>query len=377
MKQEWYFDKSCLPTPPDCHEALMSAAYSVQEDRPARPVPFRAALIAAALLLLTLTAAFAAQRLGWLELWNDRYGVSAPAAMDSLLEDAQPLSYEVGPITFTWRQCVTDGRIVLACAEARMTDGTEALLASDSDLYEAIDTLDDTLLDKYDLDSGTTWVEAAEQLGLPLYGVRAVAEPLAAADSAMEDALWNEDGSITYFSMPFVEGAEADGLPASLYMAVHTWDPQTEEIGVNAYTARVETLIPAAPLLAEKRYTAENAELEIPLYRFASDGSDEVETAAIIPLTLESVQAEQYATGVYLTAHFHTGEGAAQEQVIEALYRLRFLDANGCELPDGVNLSAEACVDELPSVSLKIMASLDELPAELILTDGATALPLY
>ena len=78
----------------------------------------------------------------------------------------------------------------------RTTDGTEALLVDDSNFYEAVDADSDVVLEKYQLASGTTWVEAAKQLNLPLYGVRALAESDQAADAgeAMEAAMWNEDG---------------------------------------------------------------------------------------------------------------------------------------------------------------------------------------
>lgn len=62
----------------------------------------------------------------------------------------------------------------------------------------------DAVLKKYNLKPGTTWIEAAKQLNLPLYGIRALATvALEYVDGeSMEDAALEEDGSITYFNIP-------------------------------------------------------------------------------------------------------------------------------------------------------------------------------
>lgn len=311
------------------------------------------------LIAATMAVAIAAVRLGWIDYYAEKWGVSVPTAAQEAMEASQSQSYQVGPMTFTYNQLLTDKRLVLSSAEIRMTDGSEVLYADSTNFYEAVDALSDTVLKKYGLEPGITWVDAAKQLNLPLYGVRALAEvaPEHDAGMAMEDALWNEDGSIVYFNMPFVNSTGIqDELPATLYMAVHRYDPATDEVSVNAWTERVETAIPIAPLLAEKTYLPDgNAELN--------------------GIKLQSVYAEQYATGIYLTATFTMPDGMDADAATEALYRLTLLDGSGDALPTGLNLSGNALTDELPTARLEVMTSAEALPDSLIVTDGETEIP--
>lgn len=71
------------------------------------------------------------------------------------------------------------------------------------------------LASRYSLtDHSMTWLEAAQELELPLYGVRALVElpPESDLGSSMEDALWNEDGTIVYFNMPMLAPGSAAAM---------------------------------------------------------------------------------------------------------------------------------------------------------------------
>ncbi|MEA4929330.1 MAG: hypothetical protein VB104_11735 [Candidatus Limiplasma sp.] len=214
-----HFDKANLPMPEGCYHALMDAARSVKEENKVKRASFRTVIIAAILIIVTMAVAFAAQQLGWVDFYGT-YGITLPKAAEETMNATKPISYEVGPMTFTYNQLITDKRIVLSSAQVQLTDDTEALIANDSDLYEAVDSISDTILKKYGLKTGTTWVQAAQQLNLPLYGVRALVEVSSEYDKgeAMEDALWNEDGSIVYFSMPSInKDAVKDELPMLVF----------------------------------------------------------------------------------------------------------------------------------------------------------------
>lgn len=359
MKREFdalHFDKASLPMPKDCYDALMDAANSVKEEEPVKRASFRTVLIAAIIIVATMGIAFAAQQLGWVDFYGTNYGITLPKAAEESLNATKPISFEVGPMTFTYKQLLTDKRIVLSSAEVRMTDGSEVLIADDSNFYEAVDAISDTVLKKYGLAPGVTWVEAAQQLNLPLYGIRALVEVAPEYDKgeAMEDALWNEDGSIVYFNMPFVnKEAVKDDLPATLYMAVHSYDPATDEVKVNAWTDRQAATIAVAPLLAEKTYKPEGE-------------------ANLGGMKLISVHAEQYATGIYLTSTFTLPNNMDAGTATEALYSLQFCDVDGNELPMGATLSGEANTDHLPTATLETMTSVAALPDSLIVTDGTT-----
>ena len=136
----------------------------------------RALLIAAILMVVTMSAAFAAKQVGWADFFSGYDGIAVPKAGEAVLNATKPISYEVGPITFTYQQLLADGRIALSAAQAHTTDGTKALYANDTDILDAVDAGVDTISHLYQLKSGTTWVQAAQQLKLPLYGVRALIE---------------------------------------------------------------------------------------------------------------------------------------------------------------------------------------------------------
>ena len=302
-----------------------------------------------------MAAAFAATQLGWVDFFGSNYGVTVPKAAEEALVATQPRRYQVGPMTFTFNQLLTDARIALSSAEIHTTDGSEALYADDTNVYEAVDAISDTVLNRYKLESGITWMDAARQLSLPLYGIRAlieVGEPYSAGES-MEDALWNEDGSIVYFNMPLLLSKNVrDELPATLYMAVTQFDPATGE-ELERWRLQEEITIPASPLTAEKTYLPERgAEL---------DG-----------MKLVDVYAEQYATGIYLTAAFIMPDGTDADKARDALYSLTLCGSDGAALPGGLNLSIRSYLDAWPTVALETMTSLEALPDSLIVTDGIT-----
>mgnify|MGYP007125811596 CR=1 FL=1 len=345
--------KAFRPMPEECRVALMDAARSVKEEQPVKRASFRAVLVAAVLIIASMAVALAATQLGWVDFFQSYHGIAVPQAGEKLLNAAQPHSYQVGPMTFTFKQMLADGRIVLSAAEAHTTDGAEVIYAPDSDIFEAVDALTDVVRSKYKLESGTSWAEAAQQLGLPLYGVRAIIEVDEAniGGESMEEALWNEDGSIVYFNLPATNPATVkESLPVTLYMAVREYDPATGE-ETNVWKLSEKAEIPVSGMLAERAY---QPQADTPL-----NG-----------LTLTAVRAEQYATGVYVISTFTAPEGMSEEQARGAAYDLSFLDGEGKALPRGISLSGNASLDAWPTVVLENMISVEALPDDLTLTDG-------
>lgn len=312
-------------------------------------------VLAIVLVLATIAVAIAATQLGWVDLFGIHYDIPVPKAAQETMEAAQPQTYQVGPMTITYKQLLTDKHIAMSTAEARMTDGSEVLYADDSNFYEAVDCISDTVLKKYNLKHGTTWIEAAKQLNLPLYGIRALVSiaPEYTGGESMEDSLWNEDGSIVYFNMPIILPKNIQNeMPVTLYMAVHQYNPTTDEVEINKWVLRDEQMLPVLPLLAEKAYQPDvNVKLQ--------------------GMELGNIHAEQYATGTYLTATLTTPDGMTAEEAREALFSLTVCDDTGNPLPYGISLSTVAYTDDLPLVQLVIMSSIDELPDSLIISDGA------
>ena len=110
-ENDLHFDKAELPMPKDCYDALMNAARSVKEEEPMKRASFRAVLIAAIILIATTAAAFAAQQLGWIEFLSKQYDIAVPQTAEEALNALQSVVCEVGPLTFTYKQLLTDKRV--------------------------------------------------------------------------------------------------------------------------------------------------------------------------------------------------------------------------------------------------------------------------
>lgn len=88
-------------------------------------------VLALVLILVTAAVAFAAQQLGWVDLFGSNYNITVPTAAQEALEATQPQTFQVGPMTFTFKQLLTDKHIAISSAEVHMTDGSEVLYADD------------------------------------------------------------------------------------------------------------------------------------------------------------------------------------------------------------------------------------------------------
>lgn len=355
MKRDWNrLDlKEAFHTIPDaCSRALMETARSAGREAHQRRRGYRIALVAALMLVGTVAAALAATQLGWTELFSREYGMDVPRSAQEALEATQPAAYEVGPVTFTYQQLLADGHMVLSAAQAELTNGGDALYADHT--AQDGEAVPQSVADHYGLALGSSWLEAAQELSLPLYGVRALVElPPEYSQEAMESALWQEDGGIAHFNMLLLNpGMEEAPLPVTLYMQVTQYDPATGE-ALETWQAREDATVAMTPLLAEKDY--------LPPADAVLDG-----------LTLEKIHGELYATGVYLTASFTAAEDMTQEEALNALYGMTMLDGEGAPLPMGLNLSVQANVQALPQATLDLSAALEALPGSVMLSAGET-----
>ena len=353
------FHKAFTTIPTQCQQALLNAARSVKEAKQVKRASFRAVLIAAIIIIITMAVAFAAQQLGWVDFFQEYDGVAVPKAAQTILDATQPQTYQVGPMTITYQQLLSDGRIALSTAQVHTTDGTKALYANDSEIFDAVDALSDTIRNLYQLKTGTTWVEAAQQIKLPLYGIRASIEVDEAysGGEAMSDAMWKEDGSILCFSMPATNPETVKGsLPVTLYMAVREYDPATGD-ELHHWITQEKAEIPVSGMIAEKTYMPQTK-------------------ALLNGMTLGSVRAELYATGVYLFASLTAPDSMDMDTARDAVYNLTLCDGEGNELPGGINLSSYANMDAWPTVVLESMISTEKLPDMLTVTDGTAAVTL-
>ena len=347
--------KNAFPDMPrDCYDALMRAARSVEEEKKMKKATLRTALVFALIIVSTITAALAASELlglGWTDFFT-QYGDQAivPKAAQDVLNETPAQTYELGPLTFTVRQLMCDGRLAVSTTDIRTTDGSPALYCIDP--YDCLGCNGENgrqLADRLGLPWETTYADAARQLGLPLYWPRAMLE-CEDCEGGMEDPLWNEDNTMTYFSMAYLTLKEMpDALPAELLLRVDRFDPETEaEVEGETVRQRAPLQIPVHSETEERTYRPEAP--------FSASG-----------LTLQSVRAERTIAGVYLYADFTAEEGVDFWEVYTSI---RFLDEQGQPFPRGMSLSGYLDTDHLPNVVVGDMAGLEQLPSRMILEVG-------
>ena len=191
--------------PDDCRTALLFAARSVKEEKKMKRMTFRTVLIAALLIITTMTAALAATgALGWTDFFKTYYNVEVTKPAQDVLNATPEETWQVGPMTFTLRQLLCDGHLAMAATAIRTTDGSPALYCFDP--FDSLGCNGENgvaLSQRLGLDPETTYLDAAKQLNLPLYSPRAILDITGEYmdGEGMEDPLWNEDNTVTYFSM--------------------------------------------------------------------------------------------------------------------------------------------------------------------------------
>jgi len=339
------------PIPDSCRDALLHAARSVKEEKEVKRASFRAVIIAAIVIVAMTAVAFAAGSLmGWTDFFGYYDDIGVPQAAVDQMQVENTSAWQVGPLSFTVRELICDGHIALGSAVVTVTDGSEALLCTEP--WDAIGANGDNgeaVAKRLGVSPDTSWVEAAKQTGLPLYRVSFMLEvdPAYSGGETMSDPMWNEDGSLTCFCMPALNpDAVRDKLTAAVWMRVAPIDVDADEEG-EAWINREQTVtIPVAPVLETRTYIPEKE-------------------TVIAGQTLRSVKAMRYVTGAYLTLEFDASQDLYADSIF-GLYDVTLHDAQGTELPGGMNLSAS--LDMV--IRLRLMAGVETLPETLTLADG-------
>lgn len=355
--------------PDFCHAALMQAAYSVEEEKQVKRASFRT-LIVAAIIIVSMTAvAFAAgQLMGWTDFFGPHSNVGVPQAAVNEMHVDNGASCKVGPMTFTVKELMTDGHIVMSSVHIAPTDSSKALMCIDpGDVIGCNGENGRALAESLGIDPMTTYMDAARQLNLPLYLVRGILDvDPETIDSGMEDPMWNEDGSMTYFSMNFLKQVPAkeaiDHLPyrhapvngesfvAPFYLQVSKINPATgEETDIWVNRDQSET-IAISGVVEEKTYKPEAA--------VNFDG-----------FTFQHAHMQLHSTGAYSYIVFEADETVTEEDAY-TLYELFVEDAQGNLLPEGMDLSTSVDVSAWPRVILTNLYGVDALPESLTLEMG-------
>ena len=345
--------------PEACRDALMTAARSVEEEKPVKRFTARTVLIAACIIIATMAIAVAAGKIfGWTDFYSENYGTVVPDAAQKVMQDNGETTWELGPVTFTTGGLYCDGRMATASTVVRLKEGNEGLLTSDPfDTIGAIGENGDNVAKRLGVDPKITWAAAAKQLNIPLYSVRAILEvPEEYAEEAMEDPMYNEDGSMTYFSMPLINGRfKGDRMDCTFFLRVQEVDPEDPEGGPEALKDRKEISIPVSGPIDTKEYTVPG------------------EITIMDAFRLDSARAELMPGGVYLTCACTALDASAEdtddrEETASMLYELRFRQEDGNEFPAGMDLSTRIKgIDGWPVVEREELLSVNEFPEKIVL----------
>jgi len=361
------------PEPDSCHQALMQAACSVREDEPVKKLTFRTALIAALIIAAMMAVAVAATTGGLTNWFQMHYNAVLPQAAQDILSATEKTTLEAGPVTFTINELLCDGKIAYLTAEAKLREEGSAILFPDSDdPYGRIGKITAQRLNHPDVSETTTYLEAAQITGLPLYSVAAWMEPLETAlgmtGEEMLDGTVQEDGSILLIRMMyFTEDYPGETLPVDVIVRTMELDLST-----------VEYILKEQHRATEKR--------DIPVNGVTAEKTYKPETPVVLSeqFTLTGVTARQTCAGVYV----YICADAARTMTLEELWSTNFewhlLDEQGNRYPTGASLTSEildgdgahfpydVASEEVEFRSLQYMRmiSADNLPEAFIITDG-------
>lgn len=248
------------PVPDSFMERIKETLDKVADEEPAPRfrLPKSPLLIAAILILSLSTVAVALSLLGWTDFFAD-YNVQMTVATQQALQHSEPHSFTVGPLTFTFQEYFTDGRVVL---------GSTSVTATDSKATFVSDGID---------------IPVSADLSTPCYRVRAILDvdpQYRDKHPCMEEVLFSELGQPVYFNMLTINPTtDLQEVPVTYQMFAWQIDPKTGSV-IDQWTAEAELTIPVTVLKGTYSYTTEDV--------FVSSGYE-----------LKNVTADLTAAGVY------------------------------------------------------------------------------
>ena len=344
--------------PESCHRALMDAACSVREERQTmRKFSLRTVIIAAGVALSMLTTAFAAgELLGWTDYFEN-WGIHTTPGMRGAMQ-MSPKTYEVGPLTFTVQEAVSDNRFALMSTQVATTDGSPALMTMFAD--DPVGAYADrsrVLMKALGLeDKKQACYEAGAAKGIPVYSVRAIIEvdEQYNGGEGMEDILWDENASAIYFSQQSLNADKiGETLPVTVFLRVAQVDETGEE--VQKWTTRETLTIPVGQLLDKKHY--------VPEQPYTVKGA-----------TLECINAELYVTGAYLRFQWMLPDGVTNDDSFSMWDyhsdELLLTDGIFNAFERGISLTGSYDDRHWPMVTVEEMINVDALPEVIRISDG-------
>lgn len=361
------------PIPDDCRTALMRTARSVEEEQIVKHMPMRTVLIAAVLVLMMSAVAVAATYPGLREWLTDNMGIKLPRAAQEVLASTQKRSVTVGPVAFTVQEILADGRLAYMTATAYASDAI--LVSGDGDVTFPVGGALAAKLNHPAVTADTSYAEAADATGLPLYMANARLSPAdySVISSEMMDSMRLSDGSLMLIDMLYMNNMRPGAWKVDLDLYVDRIDPETYDT-IDSWEARTPQELPIAGVMARRTYLPQAS-------------ADAVSSSKLFgSLTVKRVEAELTCAGAYLTV-CATPDDPLARNALYSIVHLDVLDEHGEPFSwSGINMMREimnehgvdlGLVDEqtpVTEVQCRILVSVDALPESFILTDGETTL---
>ena len=338
------------PMSEETRDLMMNTARSLKEEEPVKKATFRTVLIAACIIMATMAVAVAAGNVfGWTDFFKNDYGADLPKTAQEIMASCEPVSWQEGDVVFTVRERYSDSRLAMISVEARLAEGVEGILAAD-DFTDAIGVYGENsaaVANRLGVDPSMTWAEAAKQLNLPLYSVRATLETPSElwGGEQYEDPMFNDDGSLTYFSLQPLNGqVSGEEIDARVYLRTKLVNLEDAEDDSNVTKEYVDL-----PIHTEKSVTM--AEYIIP-----------EDTKVLDAFSIDSIQAELLPSGLHFTTTLTALDSATQEMAFDKLF-VKIVKENGEDYPTGITLSGGfSNLDTWPQIPYTQMISVDQMP---------------
>ena len=250
------------PMPEEAHDALMSAARSMKEDEPVKKATFRTVLIAACIIVATMAVAVAAGNIfGWNDFFSKDYGADIPKTAQDIMAATEPVTWQEGDVVFTLRESYSDPKLAMISVEARLADGVEGILTAD-DFTMPIGAYGENshsqdVAKRLGVDPQMTWMDAAKELKLPLYSVVAILDIPSEFWGSEEygDPMFNEDGSLTWFSLQPLNGQITDEeMKARVYLRTKQVNLDNAEDNTNSMEKYIDLTIHTEKVIATAEY---------------------------------------------------------------------------------------------------------------------------
>lgn len=336
--------------PEETRDALMTAARSVKEEEPVKRATIRTVCIAVCVIVATMAVAMAAgQIFGWNDFFSKDYGADIPKTAQEIMAASEPVSWQEGDVIFTVRERYSDPKLAVISVEARLADGVKGILAAD-DFTEAIGAYGENsqaVAKRLGVEPSMTWVEAAKELNMPLYSVLATLEIPSEFWGSEEygDPMFNEDGSLTYFSLQPLNGQITDEeMKAQVYLRTKLVNPEDADDDTNSKEDYVDLTIHMEKAIATAEYI-------IP-----------ADTKVLDAFRIDSIRVELLPSGLHFTTSLTALKGATQEQAQDDL-RLNIVKENGEDYPTGITLTGGfANLDTWPQITYAQMVTSDQIP---------------